>query len=119
MSIWKLSIANISCPNHLVDHKRRELRLKSVRYCFIQGGLSWKNLYGIILGCVNKDEAKKLIKELHLRYCGGHYETHTIANKIMRERYYWDTLFTEVHVLSGLSNHVNHLQGNKIFLLYF
>jgi hypothetical protein len=34
---WYLDIIyylkNLSCPNHLVDHKRRALRLKAMRFC--------------------------------------------------------------------------------------
>jgi hypothetical protein len=44
-----------------------------MKYCLTQDGLGWKNPDGIILRCVNKDEADKLIKELHSGYCGGHF----------------------------------------------
>jgi len=54
-------LKNFSCPEHLVDHKRRSLVLKSMKYCLTQDGLGWRNPNGIILRCVNKDGSNKLI----------------------------------------------------------
>ena len=34
---------------------------------------------------------------MHAWLCGGHYAPRTIAAKIMRARYYWPTLFKDVH----------------------
>jgi hypothetical protein len=90
-------LKNLSCPNHLVDHKRRYLRLKSMRFCLTQDGLGWRNLDGIILRCVNKEEANKLVEEFHSGYCGGHFAAHTTTHKILRVGYYWPTLFTDTH----------------------
>ena len=66
-------LKNLSCLDHLVDHKRRALRLKATRYCLTRHSLGWKNLHGIVLRCVNKDELKSLMEELHVKCCGGHY----------------------------------------------
>jgi hypothetical protein len=90
-------LKNLVCLDHLVDHTRRDLGLKSMKYCLNQDGLGWKYLDGVILRCVNKDEADRMIKELHLGYCGGHFASHTTTHKILREGYYWPTLFTDTH----------------------
>jgi hypothetical protein len=37
-------LKNLTCPEHLVDHKRRALRLKSMKYFLTQEGLGWRNL---------------------------------------------------------------------------
>jgi hypothetical protein len=58
-------LKNLSCPDHLVDHKKRVSKLKAMKYCLTQDVLGWKNPDGIILRCVNTNEADKLIKELH------------------------------------------------------
>jgi hypothetical protein len=57
-------LKNLTCLEHVVDHKRRALRLKSMKYYLTQG-LGWRNLDGVILRCVNKEEENKLISELH------------------------------------------------------
>jgi hypothetical protein len=79
-------LKNLSCPDHLVDYKRRDLRLKAMQYCLDEDGLGWKNPDGIILRCVNKEEEKKILEELHSGHCGGHFSARTTAHKILRAR---------------------------------
>ena len=50
-----------TCLDHLEGHKRRALRLKTTKFVITQIGLGWKNPDGLILRCVDKDEAKSLI----------------------------------------------------------
>ena len=45
---------NLSCPDHLVDYKRMDLRLKGIKYCLTEDGLGWKNPNGVLLRCVNR-----------------------------------------------------------------
>jgi hypothetical protein len=81
----------------LVDHKRRALRLKAMKYCLTQDGLRWRNPDGVILRCVNKEEANKLVTNFHSGYCGGHFVAHTTTHKILRAGYYWPTIFSDTH----------------------
>jgi hypothetical protein len=73
-------LKNLSCPDHLIDHKKRALKLKAMKCCLTPDG--------IILRCVNKDKADQLIKEVHSGYCGGHFTACIIAHKILRVGYY-------------------------------
>jgi hypothetical protein len=90
-------LKNLSCPNHLVDHKKRALKLKALKFCLTQDGLRWKNPDRIFIRCLNKDEVDRLIKELHSGYCGGHIVARTTAHKILRDGYCCPTLFTDTH----------------------
>eukprot|EP00253_Pinus_taeda_P002379 PITA_02379 len=90
-------LMNISCPNHLVAHKKRALRLKATKYCLMKDGLGWRNPEGIVLRCVDDVESKKLIYEFHSGFCGGHYAARTTAHKILRTGYYWPSIFSDVH----------------------
>jgi hypothetical protein len=58
-------LLNLTCPNHLIGHKRRALRLKVSKYCIIQDGLGWRNPDGVILRCVDELESKRLMSEFH------------------------------------------------------
>ena len=71
-----------------MDYKKRALRLKAMKYCLTEDGLGWKDPNGVLLRCVNKDEADKLLRELHSGYCGGHFVARTTAHKILRAEYY-------------------------------
>jgi hypothetical protein len=88
---------NLSCPDHLVVYKRRALRLKAMKYHLTENGLGWKDPDGVLLRCVNQEEAEKLLKELHSKLCGGHFIARTTSHKILRDRYYWPTLFVDTH----------------------
>lgn len=81
----------------MLSHKKRSLRLKASTYIITQAGLGWRNLDGLILRCVDEDEAKKIIDEFHVGFCGGHYATRTTTHKILRVGYYWPTIFSDVH----------------------
>jgi hypothetical protein len=76
-------LKNLTCPNNLSDCKRRALQLKTSRYCLIQKGLGWRNPDSLVLRCVDEDESRNLIKELHVGLCGGNYAARTIAHKIL------------------------------------
>lgn len=90
-------LQNLSCPNHLVGHKRRALRLRATKYCIMKDGLGWRNPEGVILRCVDEVEAKRLISEFHSGFCGGHYAAKPTAHKILRAGYFWPSIFAAVH----------------------
>jgi len=62
---WYLDIVyylkNLTCPDYIMDHKRRDLRLKAMKYFLTQEGLGWMNPDGVIIICLNKEEESKLI----------------------------------------------------------
>jgi hypothetical protein len=64
------------------------LKLKSMKYCILNGNLYWKDAGGIILNCLLKDEADKSLQEFHEGDCGGHLNWRTTANKILRAGFY-------------------------------
>ena len=55
------------------------------------------NYDSVILRCLEKSEAKKVLQELHDGPAGRHYVGDTTAHKILRTGYYWLTLFKDAH----------------------
>ena len=84
-------------PKHWNSKQRRVLRLKSATYQIIDGILFRNNYDGVILRCLEKEDAKKVIIELHDGPAGGHFSRDTTAHNILRARYYWPTLFNDAH----------------------
>jgi hypothetical protein len=78
-------LKNLTCPSHLVGHKKKALRLKVAKYVLTRDGLGWRNPDGVILRCVDDVESKKLVYEFHGGFCGGHFATKTTTHKILRE----------------------------------
>lgn len=52
---------------------------------------------GVLLNCLLKDEADKVLQDFHAGDCGGHLSWKTTTNKILRAGFYWPTLFADVH----------------------
>ena len=57
-----------------------------------EGVLYKKSKDQILLRCVDADEAKKIVHEIHEGVCGTHASGHVMARQIMRAGYYWMTL---------------------------
>jgi hypothetical protein len=49
--------------------------------------------------CLEKDEAEKVLSELHAGEVGGNFGGDTTSHKVLRDGYYWPTLFKYAHVL--------------------
>ena len=84
-------------PKHWNSKQQIALRLKSVAYQINDGILFRKNYDGVLLRCLEKEDAKRVISELHDGPPGGHFSGDTTAHKILRARYYWPMLFKDTH----------------------
>jgi hypothetical protein len=89
-------LLNLQSPPDLDKSKFRSLKLKSVKYCIINQTLFWKDPNGILLRCVDEEEAKQIFFDLHQGVCGGHHHWNATAFKILRAGYYWNVLFSDI-----------------------
>jgi hypothetical protein len=76
--------------------KTGDLNLKSIRYCLIDQVMYWKDPLGVILRCLDAQEAQNIIFNFHEILCGGHHFWRTISYKIFRAGYFFPSLFTDV-----------------------
>ena len=58
--------------------------------------LFWKDPIGILLRCVDEEEAEAITPEMHEGVCGGRGYWKATAIKIMRAYYYWPKIFSNV-----------------------
>lgn len=77
--------------------KARFVKLKDEKFYILNGFLYGKDLGGILLNCLLEDEAKQIMKVFHKGDCGGHHYWNERINKILRSRFYWPTMFSNVH----------------------
>ncbi|XP_058757655.1 uncharacterized protein LOC131630928 [Vicia villosa] len=71
---------------------RKTLKRLSAKF-FIAGGVLYKrNFDSVLLRCVDRHEAAKIMQEVHEGSFGTHASGHTMARKILRAGYYWSTL---------------------------
>jgi hypothetical protein len=83
-------------PDGLGKSKARALKLKAVKYCLIDQTLYWKDPLGLLLRCLDPQEAQKVMFDFHSGLCGGHHFWKTTTHKVLRAGYYWPTLFPDV-----------------------
>ena len=65
-------LQNMNCPPKMEKSKWRAFKLKAVKYYILESNLYWKDPTGILLKCVDEDEAQRIMIEMHAGACGGH-----------------------------------------------
>jgi hypothetical protein len=65
----------------------------------VNGILFRKFFDEILMRCLERDEADKVLSELHAGEVGGHFGGDTTAHKVLTTGYYWPTLFKDAHTL--------------------
>jgi hypothetical protein len=90
-------LQNQICPDSLDTHQKRRLHLESARYIIIGDFLFRSSVDGMLLHCVNNEEAQKLLQETHGSsnsvILGGHFFAKTTTFNIIRKGYYWPSIF--------------------------
>ena len=89
-------LQNLEVPPGISMTQARALKLKSVKFCIIKNLLYWKDPYGILLRCLDKEESLQFMHQFHSSTCGGHHYWKTIANKTLGDWYYFPILFSDV-----------------------
>ena len=81
----------------MTKNKGRTLKLKAAKFCILNSALYWKDPGGVSLNFLVEEDAKRVMEYFHRGDCGSHLFWKITANKILRARYYWPTLFADVY----------------------
>ena len=106
-------LQNLSSPPRMAKNKSRTLKLKAAKFCIMNNALYWKYPGGVLLNCLVEEEAKHVMEDFHKGDCGGHLFWKTTANKILRARYYWHTLFANVYKTVASYHECQIFQGRR------
>jgi hypothetical protein len=58
-------LQNLQPPLDFDKSKVRSLKIKSVKYCIINQVLFWRDPNGVLLRCVDDEEVKQVLIDLH------------------------------------------------------
>jgi len=72
--------------------------LKYAQYRLVNLVLVCVHYDGVRLICLEREDAEKVLRELHDGPVGGHFAGNTTSHKILRVGYYWPTLFRNTHI---------------------
>ena len=90
---WRVEIANyLKNPSQKVT---RRLRYKSTKYVLLDDQLYYKTVDGVLLKCLNQEEAKVLMGEVHEGICGAHQLAYKMKWIICRTGYFWPTILED------------------------
>ena len=68
--------------------ERCSIRMMAMQYILCGGQLSKRSYDGIHLHCLKKEEAEKVMEEIHQGICDPHMNGTLLAKKILRIGYY-------------------------------
>ena len=80
-------------PENLTPKQTQDLWL----YQLINGFIFRWNYDSVLLRCLEKSNSKRVLKELYEIPAGVHFGGETTTHYILREGYYWPTLFKDSH----------------------
>ena len=79
---------------HLIS-RSLAISIMATQYILCGGQLYRRSYDGIHLHCLKKEEAKKVMEEVHRGICGLFMNGRMLAKKILRMGYYWNTMETD------------------------
>ena len=95
----------LSCgayPETTIVKDRRALRLLATRFVICGDALYRRSPDGLLLLCLDRASADRVMREVHVGVCGPHMGGHMLARKIMRMS--GDRLLPIYTKMSGVSN---------------
>jgi len=89
-------LQKLEVPPGLSSSQACAIKLRSTKFYINKNLLYWKDPSRIFLRCLDKEQSLEFINQFHSSIYGGHHYWKTTAHKILRARYYWPTLFSDV-----------------------
>ena len=85
---------------NLDSRSKRDLRLKYSPYQLIDNILFKNNFEGVLLRCLERNEADSVLSQLHAGPARGHFGGEATAHKVLKAGYYWPTLFRDAYAFA-------------------
>ena len=73
----------------------RRIRFQATKYVLLEGELYYQTIDGVLLRCLDKEEAKVLMGEMHEGVYGSHQLAYKMMWVIRRNGYFWPTMLED------------------------
>ncbi|KAL2243384.1 UNVERIFIED_CONTAM: hypothetical protein Sindi_0456400 [Sesamum indicum] len=73
----------------------RKLKFRVTRFTLIGSQLYKRSIEGPLLKCLDDDQAKYVMREVHEGSCGNHSGARSLAQKLTRQGYFWPTVLRD------------------------
>ena len=90
---WRKEIIDyLKDPSKKVN---RKIRFQAIKYVLLEEDLYYRTIDGVLLKCIDKEEAKVLMGEIHEGVCGSHQSAYKMKWVIRRNEYFWPTILED------------------------
>ena len=90
---WRKKIVDyLKDPSKKVD---RKVRFQAIKYVLLEEELYYRTIDGVLLKCIDKEEAKVLMGEIHEGVYGSHQSAYKMKWVIRRNGYFWPTMLED------------------------
>ena len=70
-----------------------------VKFTILNDTLYKRGFSMLYLKCVDEEEAKYILEEIHERVCGDHVGLRSLVSKVVRTCYFWPTIQIDIREL--------------------
>ena len=84
-------------PITLTPNQSKTFIRRAARYTILGDTLFRKHFDGTLLRCLNSDEAKTSLEEVHQGICRAHSSGLTLVKKLHKTGYYWPTMEVDAY----------------------
>ena len=87
-------IISLLQDSHLpqVAEEARKVTKRAARFTILNDTLYKRGFSMLYLKCVDEEEAKYILKEIHEGVCGDHAGPRSLVSKVVRTGYFWPTM---------------------------
>jgi hypothetical protein len=90
---WRVPIVCfLKNPN---DKTSRKFRRQAIKFTLIGDDLSRRTIDGVLLNCLNEDETRVAMGEVHEGICGTHQLAHKMKWILRRAGFYWPIMISD------------------------
>eukprot|EP00253_Pinus_taeda_P009404 PITA_09404 len=66
-------LLKLEIPPSCTQSQARTIKLKATKYCINENLLYWRDPSGVLLRCLDKEQAMEVMQQFHSNMCGGHH----------------------------------------------
>ncbi|XP_073137716.1 uncharacterized protein [Henckelia pumila] len=91
---WKDEIVDYLMRDNLPANQveARKLKVRAVRFTIIDGELYKRSFSSPYLKCLTSAKGNYVLREIHEKICGNHLAGRALAEKTLRQEYFWPTM---------------------------
>ena len=95
---WMTLIISFLLDRHLPQDtdEARKIKKRAARFTILNDTLYKRGFSMPYLKCVDEDEAKYILEEIHEGVCGDHAGLRSLVSKVIRTSYFWPTMQANV-----------------------